>query len=188
MFIHFLHSGQFCCHSNVRGSQHPESKAKDVIWRSTAKALAVSLAEDPHTLSGRLLPLQLPSLASGTTAAPHVLLEQLQIFLQDMMAEEVLTTEEIKRVHRPTKATLPLLTAESQPPRTPQAGSISLPPTVLTCQQEPSSTGFITPILISQQGKHQWLELWFLGTWGFCSAGEICNGWSSTTQHFASPP
>ena len=90
----------------MRGSQHPASEAKGVIWRSTAKVLAVSLAEAPHTLSGRRLPLRLPSLAGGSAAAPHVLLGQLQIFLKDMMAEDALTTEEIKQVHRPTKTTL----------------------------------------------------------------------------------
>lgn len=58
------------------------------------------------------MPLQLPSLTGGTAAAPHVLLGQLQIFLKDVMAEDALTTEEIKRVHRPTKTTLALVTTQ----------------------------------------------------------------------------
>lgn len=62
----------------------------------------------PPRLSGRHLPPWVPSLPGGTTAAPHVLLGlQMQILLEDMMAEDALTTEEIKGMHRPTKTTLP---------------------------------------------------------------------------------
>lgn len=62
----------------------------------------------PQHFLGDICPSVSPPCQGGTTAASHVLLGlQMQILLEDMVAEDALTTEEIKGMHRPTKTTLP---------------------------------------------------------------------------------